>query len=157
MTKKERELLVKDLRGRIGYNVKVLHESWNYEWDQELSLVERVVGIDDDFVYVRVIDTYTGEEYRENKHSIELYECKPYLRPMSSITEEEIRDFPFPYYFEWIDSSFSLLCSNDKVCASIGFDEMYEIMDWLNKRHFDYRGLIEKGLALEAPKGMYEY
>jgi hypothetical protein len=28
-------------------------------------------------------------------------------------------------------------------------------IDWLNKHHFDYRGLIEKGLALEAPEGMY--
>ena len=28
-------------------------------------------------------------------------------------------------------------------------------VDWLNKHHFDYRGLIEKGLALEAPKNMY--
>ena len=29
-------------------------------------------------------------------------------------------------------------------------------IDWLNAHHFDYRGLIEKGLALEAPKGMYK-
>ena len=34
--------------------------------------------------------------------------------------------------------------------------ETYKSIDWLNSRHFDYRGLIEKGLALEAPKGMYE-
>ena len=33
------------------------------------------------------------------------------------------------------------------------FNELY---DWLLKHHFDYRGLIEKGLALEAPKGIYE-
>lgn len=30
------------------------------------------------------------------------------------------------------------------------------LIDWLNTYHFDYRGLIEKGLALEAPEGMYE-
>jgi hypothetical protein len=28
-------------------------------------------------------------------------------------------------------------------------------IDWLNAHHFDYRGLIEKGLAIEAPEGMY--
>jgi hypothetical protein len=31
-----------------------------------------------------------------------------------------------------------------------------ETFDWLNAHHFDYRGLIEKGLALEAPEGMYK-
>lgn len=132
MTKEERELLVKDLRGRIGYNVKVLHESWNYEWDQELSLLERVVGIDDDFVYVRVIDTHTGEEYREDKHSIELYECKPYLRSMSDMTEEEKEE----YNKCWVDSF-------------LNYETAYKMIDWLNSHHFDYRGLLEKNLAMD--------
>ena len=35
------------------------------------------------------------------------------------------------------------------------FPALYNSQDWLNKHHFDYRGLIEKGLALEAPEGMY--
>ncbi len=55
----------------------------------------------------------------------------PYLRPMSSMTREERA-----FYFA-IDES-SATC-----------------IDWLNARHFDYRGLIEKGLALEAPEEMY--
>ena len=55
---------------------------------------------------------------------------KPYLRPMSSMTEEE-----------------------KKECLKITF---VEATDWLNSHHLDYRGLIEKGLALEAPPGMYE-
>lgn len=55
---------------------------------------------------------------------------KPYLRPMPSMTEEE-----------------------KKECLKITF---VEATDWLNSHHLDYRGLIEKGLALEAPPGMYE-
>jgi len=58
---------------------------------------------------------------------------KPYLRPMSSMTEEEYEEF--------------------------GYDVLRYTpreFDWLNKHHFDYRRLIEKGLALEAPKGMYK-
>lgn len=60
-------------------------------------------------------------------------EVKPYLRPMSSMTEEEYQEF--------------------------GYDVLRYTpreFDWLNTHHFDYRGLIEKGLALEAPKDMYK-
>lgn len=58
---------------------------------------------------------------------------KPYLRPMSSMTEKELEEY----------SRFSLSRYN------------IECFDWLNAHHFDYRGLIGKGLALEAPEGMY--
>lgn len=59
-------------------------------------------------------------------------ELKPYLRPMVSMTDEE-QD-------EYINT----------------FTVMWDAVDWLNAHHFDYRGLIEKGLALEAPEGMYK-
>lgn len=55
---------------------------------------------------------------------------KPYLRPMSSMTDEE--------------------------CKEVGKHiTIYDTVDWMNKHYFDYRGLIEKGLALESPEGMY--
>ena len=69
-----------------------------------------------------------------------VYHIKPYLRPISSITEEEKEYFGIPFTSE------GLVTLTDTV----------ECMDWLNAHHFDYRGLIEKGLALEAPKGMYK-
>ena len=62
---------------------------------------------------------------------------KPHLRPMSSMTEEE----KIEYVIAW-DSRQPYLPT--------------EAMDWLNAHHFDYRGLIGKGLALEAPEGMYK-
>ena len=131
MTQEERrQLVIKDLCARIPYGVKILHEGWNYEWDQELSTVERVVGIDEKFVYTKVIDTHTGEEYRDDKWSISLFDDKMFLRPMTSMTQEETKEFMQLW----------------------GYDTM---LDWLNEHHFDYRHLIEKGLALEAPKDMY--
>ena len=64
-------------------------------------------------------------------------DIKPYLRPMSSMTEEEEKEF-------------------QEIKLSYHFDEdSYILLDWLNKKMFDYRGLIEKGLAIEAPEGMY--
>ena len=77
-----------------------------------------------------------GTEYEfyfgESPISIDnIFKIKPYLRPLSSMTEEErkyFRKLAFPYDF----------------------------VDALNKHHFDYRNLIEKGLALEAPEDMYK-
>ena len=62
---------------------------------------------------------------------------KPCLRPMSSMTEEEKNEH------------FGRTMTIDIVQTS------KEVIDWLNKNMFDYRGLIEKGLAIGAPEGMY--
>ena len=51
MKKEDKDLQLRDLCARLPYGVKILHEGWNYEWDDELSTVERVVGIDDKFIY----------------------------------------------------------------------------------------------------------
>ncbi len=61
---------------------------------------------------------------------------KPYLRPMSSMTEEERKEY----------ERFSR--------CSIGFAPI--LMDWLYSHHLDCCGLIPKGLALEAPEDMYK-
>ena len=68
---------------------------------------------------------------------------KPYLRPMSSMTEEEWTE----YKSTW------KLVEHD---LEDTYEPSTESYDWLNAHHFDYRGLIEKGLALEAPENMYE-
>ena len=62
---------------------------------------------------------------------------KPYLRPMSSMTVEE------RFEYNGFDG---YIFSDEDVIIKI---------DWLNKHHFDYRGLIKKGLAIEAPENMY--
>ena len=67
---------------------------------------------------------------------------KPYLRPMSSMTEEEKKEYKDLLY-----------------CVKYAVDTVYAVnmlTDWLNAHHFDWRGLINKGLALEAPEGMYK-
>jgi hypothetical protein len=70
---------------------------------------------------------------------------KPFLRPMSSMTEEEINEFI-------LISDTALWLGNKRSTCILSLEQM----DWLNKNMFDYRGLIEKGLALEAPEGMYK-
>ena len=71
----------------------------------------------------------------------------PYLRPMSSMTEEEKKEFQACHCVYDLHPDFQPM-----MCNIANEQNMF---DWLNKHHFDFRGLIEKGLALEAPEGMY--
>lgn len=72
-----------------------------------------------------------------NNSPYEIKEIKPYLRPMSSMTKEEKVEY----------DSFNAPTAHRKVWVNR--------IDWLLSNHFDYRGLIPMGLALEAPDGMY--
>lgn len=154
MTQEEKDLLLKDLCARLPYGVRILHEGWNYEWDDELSTVERVVGIDDKFIYTKVIDTHNGEEYKDDKWPIDTFDDKLFLRPMSSMTAEEklelsrLTNDKFKFYL--YTTKPEIICYE-----KYNYLEGLKILDWLNKHHFDYRGLIPMGLAIEAPEGMY--
>lgn len=129
MTKEEKLLLLQDLCGRLPYKVKGLHR----------EQVHTVTNIEPNSINPIIkVDSYDA------LFPIEMF--KPYLRPMSSMTEEEkIEATKFeinnlgPIGFNW-----NLIVSSS-----------FELVNWLNAHHFDYRGLIEKGLALEAHEGMY--
>ena len=117
MTQEEKHLLLVDLCARLPYEVKVEIDEYN------ISVLK---GIDGD-----TISTDRGINYP-------LRLVKPYLRPMSNMTEEEWEDFN---NYRGVDGVLMPIANE---------------LDWLNEHHFDYRGLIEKGLALEASEGMYE-
>lgn len=69
---------------------------------------------------------------------IDKYCALPYLRSMSRMTAAEV--------LEYISLKESIVAS-DGITYSF---ETYKSIDWLNAHHFDYRGLIEKGLAIDA-------
>ena len=117
MTQQNIELLTKDLSCRIPYGVKFLRESWNYEWDQELSVIEVLEDIDKD-------------GYINNTKVYRIEDIKPYLFPLSSMTEEQKKK-----WFYTLSSDYHIT---------------YDTVDWCNKNHFDYRGLIEKEIAIDA-------
>ena len=121
MTQEDKQLLLKDLCARLPYGIKFLRESWNYEWDQELSVIEVLEDIDKDG-YINKTKVYNVED------------IKPYLFPLSSMTEEE------KLMYE------GLMIGTDNISY------MLDVIDWLNANYFDYRGLIEKGIAIDSTK-----
>ena len=120
MTTEEKELLLKDLCARLPYRTKILITG------------EGGIEIDADL-------TTSTIDYFES------WTVQPYLRPMSSMTEEE-------YYGEY---QCKVLIMRD-ADETLHWSETVDSIDWLLEHHFDFRGLIEKGLALEAPKDMYK-
>lgn len=116
MTQEHKQLLLKDLCARLPYGVKV--ELTKYK--QKCLLC----GIDGEDLYLNI---------DSDPFSLRDFDIKPYLRPMSSMTEEE-----------------------KKEAMTLNFIDMFGYIDFLLEHHFDYRGLIEKGLALEAPEDMYK-
>mgnify|MGYP003442935764 CR=1 FL=1 len=103
-----------------------------------------------------------GRREKSNKLTIDwLYaysrhieDIKPYLRPMSSMTDEECNEYQELYDYE--ERSYNQGCEfYDEWKVEINDEErLFKITDWLNAHHFDYRGMIEKGLALPAKEGM---
>lgn len=149
MTQKDKELLLlEDICGRLPYGVKVLCEGWDSDHGCEFNTVEDLIGIDDRFIYT----LWRGER---DKHSIveplSITDYKPYLRPLSSMTEEEYQEF------NNIRTEHALKCLelSDKESFELGMRLQQEEMLYLYQRHYDVCGLIPKDLAIEAPEGMY--
>jgi len=134
MAQEEKELLLKDLCARVPYGVIINKKVSHSHQIEELNDIG--YGQRSDEVYI---------------NGYPLKNSKPYLRPMSSMTEEEWLKLK-----EWIS-----IASDTK--GKVYFDGFRDIsaedtikaIDYLLSHHFDFHNLIEKGLALEAPDGMY--
>lgn len=128
MTQNEKDLLLKDLCARLSYGVK-LQNIYNEESIVKLRSIDL-----DDYCYEITFYTYEGKALTVCDRSKlfrrrNILRYKPYLFPLSGMTWEQE-------------------CQYREVVASS--PTHYEVYDWLNKNHFDYRGLIEKGLAIDA-------
>ena len=134
MTQKEKELLLTDLCTRLPYGVMC----------DRLGHPKKLLAVSP---YKKFQLEFDNGEYIPSDYELE--DIKPYLRPMSSMTEEEKKEY-------------GKVCELDTEILSkhpmdeTPFPALYNSQDWLNEHHFDYRGLISMGLALKASEGMYE-
>lgn len=131
MRQENKELLLKDLSARLKHGVICQVDDGAAGLNDgklvEIDVQKELTRFDADFYWDAHID-----------------EVKPYLRSMSSMTEEEKQEF---HHVASLQRNY------------IGDDIFYthwQMYDWLNAHHFDYRGLIPMGLALEAPEWMYK-
>lgn len=130
MTQEDKELLLRDLCLRLPYGV-MCDIGLDHPVQLQQIFVDRIDGI--------LLTFYEdGVEYQ-----VYLSECKPYLIPLSSMNEEQ--------EIIYGDLCYAIIRS----LAQNVQTGLNELTDWLNKNHFDYQGLIEKGLAIKAPEGMY--
>lgn len=121
MTQEDKQLLLKDLSARLPYGVIVTYKS-------------------------RESEGYISLGYGNIGYVVELSkgwwtDCKPYLRSMTSMTEEEEKELYKESYVDY-DCEF-------QSTPTLALEHCHLSTDWLNAHHFDYRGLIKKGLAIE--------
>ena len=128
MTQEDKNLLLRDLSARLSYGVIVKYKSREKEGNVKI--------------------TYGNIGYVAELGKGWWIDCKPYLRPMSSMTEEERK--------ERLSSFFQIVELNSGLTPLLSALKSFEYIDWLNSHHFDYHGFIEKSLAIEAPEGMYD-
>lgn len=119
MTQEDKELLIKDLCARLPYGVVVNVKGFDFDFKDKLT---------------QIYNGYGCSIQVTNNMPYGIEQVKPYLFPMSSMTEEQKRDYQY-ITERWMN--------NPVYSISDSFD-------WLNRNHFDYRNLIEKSLALDA-------
>lgn len=129
MTEQDKQLLLKDLCARLPYRVKVGFENSNVI----LTIKEYCCFTQQLFTNL-VLPEHNGHI----EYGCQFYEYRPYLRPMSSMTDEEENEYRAINCYE------GLFPCNE------------EALDYVLEHHLDFRNLIGKGLALEAKEGMYK-
>lgn len=123
MRQEDKELLLKDLCSRLPYHTRVK------VWLKDGTTEEGALDLEHNY----------GDVLRDAFYYNKIVEIKPYLFPLSSMTEEQ-------YDQLYIDSR----VKNDSIDILDALANDMDAIDWLNKNNFDCRGLIEKGLAIDA-------
>lgn len=151
MTKEDKELLLKDLSARLAYSLWI-----HFEYDSNSTTIDedRFLDFEDVETLKYTVDHPESEGYAK-------ISWKPYLRPMSSMTEEE-----FVYFMGLRGRNLSrrdirqmmkeLFNIPNRLTIVLQLFNYLHKMDWLLSKHFDVRGLIPKGLAIEATEDMYK-
>lgn len=128
MTQEHKELLLKDICARLPYGIKCIVTKSRTEEGQKGDVGKIIC------VCLEGVDCIDNTLFFS-----EFGNFKPYLFPLSSMTEEEWEDYQKIRMIYWVHGDINGTFINAGL-----------IVDWLNAHHFDYRGLIEKGLAIDA-------
>lgn len=131
MTQEEKQLLLRDLCARLPYGVKI-----KFAFNKDVEKINNLIYVsDDEQSYIHNSCLILTEDNIKYVFNDWLDECKPYLRPMSSMTEEEIE-----IYRIIIKSLLENSVTNN----------VATLYNFLNSKHLDYNSLIYFGLAIEV-------
>ena len=152
MTQENKNLLLKDISARLPYGVIVeTPKGKGHVCDINLTIFGIEIGVN---INPTIRDTFDIED------------IQPYLYPLSSMTEEQMEElkglcnmyiperFNYDDYHPYAYRGIKVLYKH--VDYNYKFDFKMDVIDWFNKNHFDYRGLIPKGLAIDAT-GLHIY
>lgn len=131
MTQKEKDLLLKDLCARLPYGVKC-------QFEDTIETIKEIWFCEDE-----------GWQVDGEKTSTCIHAVKPYLFPLSSMTEEQLYELRELFGFE-IEFGDGFIELSTFYNGRLGYLEMDTLFEWFDRNHFDYRGLIPMGLALNA-------
>ena len=138
MKQEEKDLLLQDLSSRLPYGVKCdISDSKPYTLSS--------ISDDCDGILIRFKERMNGFD-AEHYLVMEVYlsEIKPYLFPLSSMTEEQKQNLKNRFCYDWDGEPYDLWN------YQIEIGDADELIDWFHENHIDYRCLIEKGLAIDA-------
>ena len=147
MTQTDKELLVKDLCARLPYGVKAeVTNTQGYHHENVAKKGEKTIdtlkGFDSSYNCFTVYHN-NPLDWDWTCSEIDIEDIKPYLFPLSSMTEEQKNEY-------------RKVCELDTEILSkhpmdgTPFPALYHSQNWLNKNHFDTMGLIPMGLAIDA-------
>ena len=146
MNQEDQELLLRDLCARLPYKVKCYANQYKI-YGHHCECYGVLEGMRNG--YFHLIDRVSVNGGRT--YDSDYLQVKPYLRPMSSMTEEEQKvygGFFWNHHHEWDGSS---TCTECVIAESLP-----KFLEFIYSNHLDYLGLIPKGLAIEAPADMYK-
>ena len=146
---KKRDLLMKDISSRLSYGIicrvkYIINNETTDGEDVESEVDDKIIAIDTEYNEVKT-------EWLNEWNSID--NIRPYLRLLSSMTDDEKKqlyvdvmkghDEDYEEFKKAYPDDLRYLMT--KYC----FSDAFLVVDWMNEHHFDYRMLIEKGLAIE--------
>lgn len=152
MTQEEKQLLLKDLYARLPHKVlcSVTKKGVVRKLKPMNSGISMPVNQVCDITLIKTLNTDIINDFVNDNIVL-----KPYLRPMSSMTEEERKELSTILNYEfYVDDDFALVAEDDRHRIRLELCEGY--IDWLIAHRFDLRGLIPMDLALKATKDMYK-
>ena len=142
MSPEDKELLLKDLCSRVPFVV------WCY-YPNGTGAYGPLSGVVGEKCYFFGSDSYNVEN------------VKPLLRPLSDMTEEEKEEIKKDYLVSFLGNRIRLYYHSEGYWdndLTPDNKDYTDLLDWLKAHHFDHRGLISKGLAIDiTTMGFYPY